>query len=53
MAEVVVAPGPVSMEDRTISWKKIGTIAACGTALFADGYVNNSIGPVNTILKKL
>lgn len=46
------APRSVSMEDRTLSWKKIGTIAACGTALFADGYVNNSIGPVNTIFKK-
>ena len=47
----IVIPGPVAVDDRTISWKKVGSIAACGTALFADGYVNNSIGPVNTIFK--
>ncbi|PKI82365.1 hypothetical protein MVES1_003476 [Malassezia vespertilionis] len=39
--------------DQRFTWKKIGTIAACGTALFSDGYVNGSMGNVNTILSKL
>ncbi|WFC99818.1 hypothetical protein MYAM1_002564 [Malassezia yamatoensis] len=51
MGDTVVAL-PVVVENQYLSWRKIGSIAACGTALFADGYVNNSIGPVNTIFKK-
>ena len=38
--------------DRKFTWKKFGTIIACGAALFSDGYVNNSMGVVNTLLKK-
>ena len=38
--------------DRKFSWRKFGTIVACGAALFSDGYANNSMGTVNTILKK-
>ncbi|ORY74744.1 major facilitator superfamily domain-containing protein [Leucosporidium creatinivorum] len=32
---------------------KVATIFACGTALFSDGYQNNIVGSVNTILRKL
>ncbi|WFD43797.1 hypothetical protein MPSI1_002461 [Malassezia psittaci] len=38
--------------DRKFTWRKFGTIVACGAALFSDGYANNSMGTVNTILKK-
>ncbi|PKI82355.1 hypothetical protein MVES1_003477 [Malassezia vespertilionis] len=43
----------IGPDDRKFSWKKMGTIAACGAALFSDGYVNNSIGNVNTMLSGL
>ncbi|WFD31141.1 hypothetical protein MSPP1_002175 [Malassezia sp. CBS 17886] len=55
-AEPTVYPageGTRNAEDEVFSWKKLGTIAACGAALFSDGYVNSSIGTVNTIFKKL
>jgi len=32
---------------------KISTVFACGTALFADGYVNSAAGTVNTILGRI
>ncbi|WFD27811.1 hypothetical protein MNAN1_002816 [Malassezia nana] len=34
-------------------FRKFGTVFACGAALFMDGYVNNSIGVVNTLLGDL
>ncbi|WFD20542.1 hypothetical protein MCAP1_002789 [Malassezia caprae] len=40
-------------EHRTLSWRKFGTIFACGAALFMDGYANTSIGVVSTLLKGL
>ncbi|WFD20541.1 hypothetical protein MCAP1_002788 [Malassezia caprae] len=36
--------------NQRFSIRKFGTIFACGAALFMDGYVNNSIGTVNTLL---
>ncbi|PBL03654.1 MFS Git1p-related glycerophosphoinositol and glycerophosphocholine permease [Armillaria gallica] len=33
--------------------KSVALIFACGTALFSDGYANNIIGSVNTILKRV
>ncbi|KAI5120117.1 hypothetical protein M0805_002201 [Coniferiporia weirii] len=32
---------------------QVSLIFACGTALFSDGYANNIIGAVNTILKRI
>ncbi|KAG7451098.1 MFS Git1p-related glycerophosphoinositol and glycerophosphocholine permease [Guyanagaster necrorhizus] len=33
--------------------KSVSLIFACGTALFSDGYANNIIGSVNTLLKRI
>ncbi|KAK0223185.1 MFS Git1p-related glycerophosphoinositol and glycerophosphocholine permease [Armillaria fumosa] len=33
--------------------KSVALIFACGTALFSDGYANNIIGSVNTLLKRI
>lgn len=53
MSETVLDAPIIRDVDRKFSWKKFGTIVACGAALFSDGYVNSSVGMVNTILKKL
>ncbi|EPE25474.1 MFS general substrate transporter [Glarea lozoyensis ATCC 20868] len=34
-------------------WERIWPAMACGSGLFSDGYINNVIGSVSTILKKL
>ncbi|KAG1902486.1 major facilitator superfamily domain-containing protein [Suillus fuscotomentosus] len=36
-----------------IALSSVSLIFACGTALFSDGYANNVIGPVNTLLKRI
>lgn len=48
----VLAQPIIKDVDRKFTWRKFGTIVACGAALFSDGYVNNSIGIVLAILKK-
>lgn len=53
MSETVLDAPIIRDVDRKFSWKKFGTIVACGAALFSDGYVNNSVGMVNSILRKL
>jgi MFS family permease len=35
------------------SLSSVSLIFACGTALFSDGYANNVIGAVNTLLKRI
>ncbi|KZT00832.1 metabolite transporter [Laetiporus sulphureus 93-53] len=35
------------------SLSQVSLIFACGTALFSDGYANNVIGSVNTLLKRI
>lgn len=45
--------GTGHLEHRTLSWRKFGTIFACGMALFMDGYANNTIGIVSKLLKIL
>lgn len=52
MSEVDHTGHVLSAADRKFSWKKFGTIIACGAALFSDGYANNSMGVVNTLLSK-
>ncbi|KAI9749110.1 MAG: mRNA cap guanine-N7 methyltransferase [Chaenotheca gracillima] len=34
-------------------WERLWPVIACGAGLFSDGYLNNVIGSVNTILGKL
>jgi MFS family permease len=34
-------------------WERLWPVIACGAGLFSDGYLNNIIGPVNTMLKKI
>ncbi|PVH98229.1 glycerophosphodiester transporter [Periconia macrospinosa] len=34
-------------------WDKYAGVIACGAGLFSDGYLNNIIGPVNTMLKRI
>ncbi|KAI5282920.1 hypothetical protein KEM54_002471 [Ascosphaera aggregata] len=34
-------------------WERSWPVIACGAGLFSDGYLNNVIGSVNTILQKL
>ncbi|CAD6502383.1 BgTH12-04975 [Blumeria graminis f. sp. triticale] len=34
-------------------WDQIWTVMACGAGLFSDGYINNVIGSVSTILKTI
>ncbi|KAG2053121.1 MFS general substrate transporter [Suillus hirtellus] len=36
-----------------ITLSSVSLIFACGTALFSDGYANNVIGSVNTLLKRI
>ncbi|EIM90947.1 metabolite transporter [Stereum hirsutum FP-91666 SS1] len=48
MADLVVA---VQSTPRGLS--KVSMIFAAGTALFSDGYANNVIGSVNTLLKQI
>lgn len=38
---------------RKTTLSSISLIFACGTALFSDGYANNVIGAVNTLLKRI
>ncbi|KAL2363110.1 hypothetical protein RJZ56_003962 [Blastomyces dermatitidis] len=34
-------------------WERVWPVIACGAGLFSDGYLNNIIGSVNTILRTL
>ncbi|KAJ4299099.1 glycerophosphoinositol permease [Kalmusia sp. IMI 367209] len=34
-------------------WERLWPVIACGAGLFSDGYLNNIIGPVNTMLSKI
>ncbi|KAF1359134.1 glycerophosphodiester transporter [Lizonia empirigonia] len=34
-------------------WERLWPVIACGAGLFSDGYLNNIIGPVNTMLSRL
>ncbi|KAI9844621.1 MAG: hypothetical protein M1837_005473 [Sclerophora amabilis] len=34
-------------------WERLWPVIACGAGLFSDGYLNNVIGSVNTILEKI
>ncbi|OJA16409.1 hypothetical protein AZE42_05503 [Rhizopogon vesiculosus] len=41
------------MAERKVPLKSVSLIFACGTALFSDGYANNVIGSVNTLLERI
>jgi len=41
---------PVAQKSKL---SQVSLIFACGTALFSDGYANNIIGSVNTLLKRI
>ncbi|RDL37096.1 uncharacterized protein BP5553_04529 [Venustampulla echinocandica] len=43
---------PLAVIPKT-RWERIWPALACGSGLFSDGYINNVIGQVSTILKKL
>jgi MFS family permease len=34
-------------------WERLWPVIACGAGLFSDGYLNNIIGPVNTMLSRI
>ncbi|KAF2801096.1 MFS general substrate transporter [Melanomma pulvis-pyrius CBS 109.77] len=34
-------------------WERMWPVIACGAGLFSDGFLNNIIGPVNSMLKKI
>lgn len=34
-------------------WERLWPVIACGAGLFSDGYLNNIIGPVNTMLSTI
>ncbi|KAI1006679.1 Glycerophosphodiester transporter [Podosphaera aphanis] len=38
-------------KDKKNDWEQLWTVMACGAGLFSDGYINNVIGSVSTILK--
>ncbi|KAF2123969.1 glycerophosphodiester transporter [Dothidotthia symphoricarpi CBS 119687] len=44
--------GSVARTDKG-RWEKLWPVMACGAGLFSDGYLNNIIGPVNTMLSKI
>ncbi|KAG6829274.1 hypothetical protein H0H92_005094 [Tricholoma furcatifolium] len=46
----MVAGSPPSLREKV---KSVSLIFACGTALFSDGYANNVIGTVNTLLTRI
>lgn len=41
------------LEERPVMpfWEAVVPVFACGAGLFSDGYINNVIGSVNTVLK--
>ncbi|KAG1747157.1 major facilitator superfamily domain-containing protein [Suillus paluster] len=41
------------MAAKKVPLSSVSLIFACGTALFSDGYANNVIGAVNTLLKRI
>ncbi|GAA5899751.1 uncharacterized protein JCM6883_005978 [Sporobolomyces salmoneus] len=41
------------MKKKRIGLGSIAMVFACGTSLFADGYVNGIVGEINTILRRL
>ncbi|KAH9838230.1 major facilitator superfamily domain-containing protein [Rhodofomes roseus] len=42
-----------STGKKHLGLSQVSLIFACGTALFSDGYANNIIGSVNTLLKRI
>lgn len=44
--------GSVAITDKG-RWERLWPVIACGAGLFSDGYLNNIIGPVNTMLKTI
>ncbi|KAG0705715.1 major facilitator superfamily domain-containing protein [Suillus ampliporus] len=50
-------PAPPSrlnaMAGKKVTLRSVSLIFACGTALFSDGYANNVIGSVNTLLTRI
>lgn len=42
-----------AMTGKKVALSSVSLIFACGTALFSDGYANNVIGAVNTLLKRI
>ncbi|RKF62422.1 Glycerophosphodiester transporter GIT2 [Golovinomyces cichoracearum] len=49
---VLVQEGETN-ESKKNEWDQIWTVMACGAGLFSDGYINNVIGSVSTILKTI
>ncbi|KAF2091550.1 MFS phospholipid transporter-like protein Git1 [Saccharata proteae CBS 121410] len=43
---------PLEATDKS-RWDRMWPVIACGAGLFSDGYLNNVIGSVNTMLKKI
>lgn len=50
MADAAVLDAPV---DRRTEWQKYWAVFVAGGALFSDGYIAASIGPVITMIKKI
>ncbi|CAI6331666.1 unnamed protein product [Periconia digitata] len=48
-----VARSPSNVKPQKTGWDKYAGVIACGAGLFSDGYLNNIIGPVNTMLKTI
>ncbi|KAF2647893.1 MFS general substrate transporter [Lophiostoma macrostomum CBS 122681] len=44
--------GSISATEKS-RWERLWPVIACGAGLFSDGYLNNIIGPVNTMLKTI
>lgn len=44
---------PAVVETDKSRWERLWPVLACGAGLFSDGYLNNVIGSVNTILSTL
>ncbi|KAH8722776.1 major facilitator superfamily domain-containing protein [Phaeosphaeriaceae sp. PMI808] len=51
-ADVERRHGSVSGTEKG-KWERLWPVIACGAGLFSDGYLNNIIGPVNTMLKRI
>lgn len=55
----LASPGPDAERRASIArtsksrWERLWPVIACGAGLFSDGYLNNIIGPVNTMLKRI
>ncbi|KAF2009684.1 MFS general substrate transporter [Aaosphaeria arxii CBS 175.79] len=47
-----VRRGSIARTDKG-RWERLWPVIACGAGLFSDGYLNNIIGPVNTMLARI